>query len=127
MADHMKASLVTDALMMACFKRKPLSGLLVHSDRGSQYASNLFRKLLREKGFIQSMSRSRDCWDNAPAESFFGTLKTELITNRVYDSRQEAMQAIFEYIEVFYNRQRKHSTIGYMTPAQYDQAAKIPA
>lgn len=123
----MKASLVTDALRMACFKRKPAAGLLVHSDRGSQYASNLFRKLLREKGFTQSMSRSGDCWDNAPAESFFGTLKTELIADRVYDSRQEAVQAIFEYIEVFYNRQRKHSSIGYMTPAQFDKQCKIPA
>ncbi|MEG3640301.1 IS3 family transposase [Magnetococcus sp. PR-3] len=127
MADHMKASLVTDALRMACFKRRPPVGLMVHSDRGSQYASNLFSGLLKEKGYLQSMSRLGDCWDNAPAESFFGTLKTELIGGFVFNSYEEAKQAIFEYIEVFYNRQRKHSTIGYMTPEQCDLAFPVSA
>nr|CRH07811.1 conserved protein of unknown function [Candidatus Magnetococcus massalia] len=127
MAEHMRASLVTDALRMACFKRRPPVGLMVHSDRGSQYASNLFTSLLKEKGYLQSMSRLGDCWDNAPAESFFGTLKTELIGDLVFSSRDEAKQSIFEYIEVFYNRQRKHLTIDYMTPEQCDLAFSVSA
>ena len=127
MADNMKAQLVTDALRMACFKRNPAVGLLVHSDRGSQYASNRFRNLLREKGYRQSMSRLGDCWDNAPAESFFHTLKTELIGQHVFKTREEAKQTIFEYIEVFYNRQRKHSSINYMTPEQYDREFRLSA
>jgi len=127
MADHMKAQLVTDALRMACFKRNPAVGLLVHSDRGSQYASNHFKKLLREKGYTQSMSRRGDCWDNAPAESFFHTLKTELIGQHMSASREEAKQTIFEYIEVFYNRQRKHSYINHMTPEQCDKEFRMSA
>jgi len=121
MADHMRSSLVSNALQMACFKRRPDKGLYIHSDRGIQYASVEFRKLLDEKGFIQSMSRKGNCWDNAPSESFFHTLKTEWVDDQQYETREQARQSIFEYIEVFYNRQRKHSTIDYMTPSQADQ------
>lgn len=127
MTDHMKASLVGDALRMACFKRRPEKGLLIHSDRGVQYASEEFRNLLNEKGFLQSMSRKGNCWDNAPSESFFHTLKTEWVDDHSYATREKAKQSIFEYIEVFYNRQRKHSTIGYITPAQADEKVRMVA
>ena len=127
MAEHMKADLVNDALRMACFKRRPQAGLIVHSDRGSQYASASFRQLLDEQHFIQSMSRKGNCWDNAPSESFFHTLKTELIRDQRFATRAQAKQAIFEYIEVFYNRQRRHSTIGYMTPEQFEQEFRMSA
>jgi putative transposase len=95
---------------------------MVHSDRGSQYASDLYQKTIKDHGYICSMSRKGNCWDNAPSESFFHTLKTELIYHRRYQTRQQAKQDIFEYIEVFYNRQRRHSTIGYQTPLDYDKA-----
>lgn len=121
MADHMRSSLVSDALQMACFKRRPDKGLYIHSDQGIQYASVEFRRLLDEKGFIQSMSRKGNCWDNAPSESFFHTLKVEWVDDQQYVTREQARQSIFEYIEVFYNRQRKHSTIDYMTPLQADE------
>lgn len=121
MSERMTAPLVKDALMMATWKRKPSKGLMVHSDRGSQYASDLYQKTLRKHGFICSMSRKGNCWDNAPSESFFHTLKTELTHHRRYQTRQEAKQEIFEYIEVFYNRQRRHSTIGYQTPLGYEK------
>ena len=121
MSDRMTATLVTDSLEMALWKRRPLAGLLVHSDRGSQYASNRYQQLLSDNGFICSMSRKGNCWDNAVAESFFHTLKTELIHHEDFQTREEAQQAIFEYIEVFYNRQRKHSTNGYLAPFVYEQ------
>jgi transposase InsO family protein len=121
MSERMTAQLVNDALMMAVWKRKPQKGLVVHSDRGSQYASELYQKTLKDHQFICSMSRKGNCWDNAPSESFFHTLKTELIHHRRYQNRQEAKQEIFEYIEVFYNRQRRHSTIGYQTPLGYEK------
>ena len=109
---------------MATWKRKPPEGLMLHSDHGSQYASNLYQKTIKDNGFSCSMSRKGNCWDNAPSESFFHTLKlkTELIYHRRYQTRQQAKQDIFEYIEVFYNRQRRHSTIGYQTPLNYDKA-----
>lgn len=122
MSERMPAQLANDALMMAIWKRKPPKGLMVHSDRGSQYASGLYQKTIKDNGFICSMSRKGNCWDNAPSESFFHTLKTELTYHRRYQTRQEAKQEIFEYIEVFYNRQRRHSTIGYQTPLGYDKA-----
>ena len=106
---------------MALWKRIPLAGLLVHSDRGSQYASDRYQQLLSDNGFICSMSRKGNCWDNAVAESFFHTLKTELIHHEDFQTREEAHKAIFEYIEVFYNRQRKHSTNGYLAPFVYEQ------
>ncbi len=117
----MTATLVTDSLQMAMWKRRPKAGLLVHSDRGSQYVSECYQKLLGENEFVCSMSRKGNCWDNAVAESFFHTLKTELIHHEDFQTREEAQQAIFEYIEVYYNRQRKHSTDGYLAPFKYEQ------
>ncbi|WWF03017.1 IS3 family transposase [Methylococcus capsulatus] len=116
----MTADLGLDALQMARWRRRPGKGLLVHSDRGSQYASGRFHALLKDQGYVCSMSRKGNCWDNAPAESFFPTLQTELIHQRRFETREQAKQEIFEYIEVFYNRQRKHSTLGYRTPAEFD-------
>jgi putative transposase len=96
-------------------------GLTHHSDRGVQYASNEFQALLKTKEIQCSMSRKGDCWDNAVAESFFHTLKVELIHGETYNTRQEAKMAIFEYIEVFYNRQRCHSSLGYLSPYEYEK------
>ncbi len=124
MSERMPAQLVNDALMMAIWRRRPPQGLMVHSDRGSQYASDLYQKTIKDNGFICSMSRKGNCWDNAPSESFFHTLKTELVYHRRYQTRQEAKQDIFEYIEVFYNRQRRHSTIGYQTPLGYEKLSR---
>lgn len=124
MSERMTAGLANNALMMAIFKRRPPEGLMVHSDRGSQYASDLYQKTITDHGFICSMSRKANCWDNAPSESFFHTLKTELTHHRRYQTRQKAKQDIFEYIEVFYNRQRRHSTIGYQTPLGYEIASR---
>lgn len=121
MGSRMTATLVTDSLEMAIWKRRPNAGLLVHSDRGSQYVSDRYQKLLNDNGFTCSMSRKGNCWDNAVAESFFHTLKTELIHHEDFQTREEAQQAIFEYIEVFYNRQRKHSNNRYLAPLKYEQ------
>lgn len=121
MAEHMRAELVNDALLMALWKRKPETGLLWHSDRGSQYASESHRQLLKHFGIRQSMSRRGDCWDNAVSESFFHTLKTELVHHRCYQTRAEAKQEIFEYIEVFYNRERLHSANNYWSPVDYER------
>ena len=117
----MTADLGMDALPMARWRRRPAAGLLIPTDRGSQYASGRFQALLKGQGYICSMSRQGNCWDNAPAESFFHTLKMELIYHRRFQTREQAQQEIFEYIEVFYNRQRKHSTLGYRTPVEFDQ------
>jgi len=122
MSERMTAQLANDALIMALWKRQPNEGLMVHSDRGSQYASDLYQKTIKDHNFVCSMSRKGNCWDNAPSESFFHTLKTELTHHRRYQSRQDAKEEIFEYIEVFYNRQRRHSTIGYQTPLDYETA-----
>ena len=122
MSARMKAQLVIDAMEMACERRSPGEGVIAHSDRGSQYASENYQNLLSGKKFICSMSRKGNCWDNAPAESFFRTLKTEEVHHHRYRTRQEAIDSIFEYIEVFYNRQRKHSTIGYMNPVAFERA-----
>jgi putative transposase len=119
---NMKAELVNRALLKAIWKRKPPRGLVWHTDRGSQYASNSHRKILKEHGIIQSMSRKGNCWDNAVSESFFHTLKTELIYHIKFKTREEAKQAIFEYIEVFYNRVRMHSANDYLSPVEYEQA-----
>ena len=105
---------------MATWQRRPKAGLIHHSDRGSQYASKAFRELLRINEFKGSMSRKGDCWDNAVAESFFGSLKNELVHHEDYRTRQQARQSIFEYIEAFYNRQRRHATLDYMTPAEFE-------
>ena len=120
MAEHMRTQLVNDALLMAIWKRKPASGLIWHTDRGSQYASESHRLLLAQHGIQQSMSRKGNCWDNAVAESFFHTLKTELINHESYQTRSAARLALFEYIEVFYNRQRRHSANGYLSPVNYE-------
>ena len=124
MSERITAELANDALVMAVWKRKTNKGLMVHSDRGTQYASGLYQKTIKKHGFICSMSRKGNCWDNAPSESFFHTLKVELTHHRRYRTRQEAKQDIFEYIEVFYNRQRRHSTIGYHTPLGYEQKCR---
>jgi putative transposase len=108
------------ALSKAISNRRPSQGLMIHSDRGVQYASAEFRAKMQKQGFVQSMSRKGDCWDNAVAESFFHTIKTQLIHHRRFQSMEEAEQAIFNYIEVYYNRQRKHSTNNYKSPAQYE-------
>ena len=121
MDEKMESALVVNALEMAYQKRQPESGLLHHSDRGSQYASEEYRKLLLDYGMEQSMSRKGNCWDNAPIESFFSTLKRELVHHRRYRTRQEARRDIFEYIEMFYNRQRLHSSLGYMSPSDFEK------
>jgi transposase InsO family protein len=121
MADHMRASLVCDALTMALEQRKPAEGLIFHSDRGCQYTSAEFAELLDDNGVRLSLSRPRQCWDNAVAESFFATLKTELVYLHAWPTRDRARRAIFEYIEVFYNRQRIHSALNYQSPANYER------
>ena len=113
--------LVIDALNMAIKTGYFESGLIHHSDRGVQYASNEFQALLKTNGIQCSMSRKGDCWDNAVAESFFHTLKVELIHGKTCNTRQEAKTAIFEYIEGFYNRQRRHSYLGYLSPDEYEK------
>jgi len=120
MAARMTSRLVVDALGMAVRRRLPGAGLLAHSDRGSQYASEHYQQLLARHGIACSMSRRGDCWDNAPMESFFASLKKELIHHEDYRTREEAQASIFEYIEVFYNRQRRHSKLGYQSPAEYE-------
>lgn len=120
MADHMRASLVCDALAGAIRRRRPAAGFLFHSDRGSQYTSGEFRALLTEHGALQSLSRPHQCWDNAVAESFFATLKEELVRRQTFPTRAAARAAIFEFIEVFYNRRRLHSSLGNLTPAEYE-------
>ena len=120
MDDNMETPLVNNALQMALHNRKPQSQLIWHTDRGSQYASESHRELLAEHDILQSMSRKGDCWDNAVSESFFHSLKTELVHHERFKTRAEANQAIFEYIEVFYNRQRLHSTNDYMSPVNYE-------
>jgi len=120
MDKRMKAKLVNDALLMAIWKRKPADGLVWHSDRGSQYASDSHREILSDHKIKQSMSRKGNCWDNAVSESFFHTLKTELTYHCQFQTREEAKQVIFEYIEVFYNRERIHSANNYMSPVNYE-------
>ena len=122
MDSRMKARLVTDALRMALWQRRPESGLIVHSDRGSQYASKAYRRLLEGNGFVGSMSRKGDCWDNAVAESFFASLKKERVQWRYYQTRAEAQQDILDYIVMFYNSRRLHSTLGFASPNDYESA-----
>jgi len=124
MADHMRAELVNQALSMALGQRQPAAGLIMHTDRGSQYGADSYRQLLTQHGIQPSMSRKGNCWDNAVAESFFHTLKTELTYTEDYDTHEAAQTAVFEYIEVFYNRQRCHSANGYLAPLVYEHALK---
>ena len=125
MNDNMKASLVNDALLMAILSRKPQPGLVWHTDRGSQYASDSHREILKQHGILQSMSRKGNCWDNAVSESFFHTLKTELIHQIRFTTREEAKKTIFEYIEVFYNRKRLHSANDYVAPVIFEERAEF--
>jgi len=120
MQPHMKADLTCQALSMAIQSRRPGAGLLHHSDRGVQYACAEYRQKLTEAGIEPSMSRTGNCYDNAVTESFFGTLKTELVHHEHYATHQQARQSIFEWIEVFYNRQRKHSSLGYLSPEAFE-------
>jgi len=122
MADHMETDLIADALRMAIARRNPGAGLLHHSDRGSQYASDAYQHLLKTNGMDVSMSRKGDCWDNACMESFWSTLKTELVHHQDYATREQARASIFEYVEVFYNRVRLHSSIGYVSPETFEAA-----
>ena len=120
MGDRIDRALVLDALCAAVGRRVPNAGLVHHSDRGSQYASNDYQTALDDLGVVCSMSRKGNCWDNAVAESFFATLKTELTYLRRFATRAEAREAIFEFIETFYNRERRHSTLGYLSPVEYE-------
>jgi transposase InsO family protein len=122
MSDRIESRLVVDALKMALQRHPPEGPLMVHSDRGVQYASEHYQRLLQQHGITCSMSRKGNCWDNAPMESFFATLKKELVHHENYQTRAQARQSLFEYIEVFYNRIRRHSTLGYLTPAQFAKA-----
>jgi len=122
LAEHMRTELVLNALEMALGQRVPEPSLMHHSDQGSQYASDSYRAVLRQYGIVCSMSRKGNCWDNAVVESFFATLKTELIYRHPWATRHQARTAIVEYIEVFYNRQRRHSFLGFQTPVDYEAA-----
>lgn len=116
---RMTADIVTDALTMAWFRRKPTAGLIHHSDRGSQYASHAYQAKLKDYGMVCSMSRKGNCWDNAPTESWFGSFKNERVYGERFETRGEMIAMAFEYIEVFYNRKRLHSTLGYKSPMQF--------
>jgi putative transposase len=120
MADHMRTGLIGDALGMAVAGRSPKAGLLHHSDRGVQYASDDYQRLLELHKMEVSMSGKGDCWDNAAMESFWATLKNELVNHEQYATRQQARASIFEYIEIFYNRKRLHSAIGYQSPEAFE-------
>ena len=122
MADHMESRLVVDALEMAVQRELPGEDLVAHSDRGVQYASEHYQELLNKHDITCSMSRKGNCWDNAPMESFFATLKKELVHHENYRTHAEARHSLFEYIEVFYNRVRSHSALGYMSPSQFAEA-----
>ena len=121
MAEHMRAELICDALRMAITNRRPAPGAIFHSDRGTQYTSTEFTDLLTEHEMIQSLSRPRQCWDNAVAESFFASLKLECIYRQAFPTRRHARRAVFDYIEVFFNRRRLHSALGYQSPAAYER------
>ncbi len=119
MADHLRVELVLDALHMAIGRNRPDAGLVHHSDRGLQYACGQYRQLLKERGITCSMSRTGNCYDNAVMESFWATLKIEEVYRQEYATRQQARQCLFEYIEVFYNRIRRHSALGYLSPEAF--------
>jgi putative transposase len=120
LADHLRTELALDALTMALTTRRPAPGVIHHSDRGSQYLAHPYTTHLMDQRVHQSVGSPGTCWDNAVAESFFASLKTELIHRQPWRTRQQAKTAIFEYIEVFYNRQRRHSTLGYLSPAAFE-------
>ena len=121
MGSRMNATLVCDALTMAIWSRRPGAGLICHSDRGSQYASKKYRKLLKRNQFQGSMSKKGDCWDNSVVESFFGSLKQERVQWRHYETRREAHQDVLQYISMFYNESRLHSYLGYLSPNEFER------
>jgi putative transposase len=121
MAESMESRLVVDALEMALARRRPGAGLLAHSDRGSQYASDHYQRVLAAEGITCSMSAVGQCWDNAPVESFFGRLKCEIGPDELFATRDQARAALFEYLEVFYNRVRRHSSLGFLSPAEFER------
>jgi len=123
MGTRLLTSLVIDALDTAVRRRRPPQGIIHHSDRGSQYCSDIYQALLSEKGFICSMSGKGNCYDNAVMESFYHTLKVEMVHGQRYRTRSEAQTAVFNYIEIFYNRKRLHSSLDYQTPEAFERAA----
>ena len=125
MSDTMTAQLVTDALVMAIWRRGKPDALLHHSDQGSQYTSEQFQRLMADNGVTCSMSRSGNVWDNAAMESFFSSLKTERIARKTYRTRNQARQDVFDYIERFYNPTRRHSTLGYLSPMDFEKRAQL--
>lgn len=120
MADHLRSELTAEALAMALARRQPAAGLLHHTDRGVQYTADAYQAQLTGHGIVPSLSRVGECYDNAVAESFFATLKAELVERTAWPTRHAAQQAVFEWIEVFYNRQRSHSTLGYRSPVDFE-------
>ena len=125
MSNRIDVALAIDALQMAVVQRQVAGKVIVHTDRGSQYASTDYRRFLDKHGLIASMSRKGDCWDNAVAESFFATLKLELAAETIWSTRDQARAAIFRYIETWYNRERRHSAIGYHSPVQYERDRQV--
>jgi putative transposase len=125
MSSSMTTQLVTDALMMAMWRRGKPEALMHHSDRGSQYTSESFQRLLKELGITCSMSRAGEVWDNSAMESFFSSLKTERTARKNYRTRDEARADVFDYIETFYNTKRRHSTLGYLSPVQYEEQGQL--
>jgi transposase InsO family protein len=121
MSNRINRQLVMDALRMGIWRRRPAPGLIFHSDRGSQYCSNDFQKMLKSHKMISSMSRKGDCWDNAVAESFFGSLKTERVFFTNYNTREEARRDVVDYVEMFYNSKRRHSYLGYLSPKEFEE------
>jgi len=126
MSSNCDEKLVEHALEQALARRHPQAGLFHHSDRGSQYTSHAYQAYLQKYGILPSMSRKGNCWDNAVMESFFGTLKDECVRDRFYSSHDEARSALFVYIEAYYNRVRRHSTLGYISPLQYERMGVVP-
>lgn len=125
MAENMRTGLVLSALDMAVNARKPAAGLIHHSDRGSQYASKIYQAKLKAHGIASSMSGKGECWDNACVESFFGTLKREEVFHERYQTREQARRSVFDFIEVRYNRKRRHSTLGYLSPVKFEELTKV--
>jgi len=125
MSATMTAQLVTDALVMAIWRRGKADAVLHHSDQGSQYTSEPFQKLMAANGVVCSMSRSGNVWDNAAMESFFSSLKTERTARKMYRTRDQARADVFDYIERFYNSRRRHSTIGYLSPMEFERSAAV--
>lgn len=125
MSERIDTELVTSALQMATTQRSPQPGLLHHSDRGVQYASDAYQQILSDLGVVCSMSRKGNCWDNAMMESFFGSLKSEWVYGKDYQTQEEAKQDLFKYIEMFYNRQRRHASLGYISPAEFERRHEV--